>query len=247
MIATLNQLQRRLNLATGVDEVRLLDTLRTAAAQIERLAGRHFEPRVHTLTHTITHPTQIILQDDLLELDSITDEHGAITVTCLPYGQTPSSILQATQGFMAKTVSISGIWGWHNAWESAWRDSLDTVQTALLSDVATNIPVDDVEGADALNEAPRFQIGQLIRIDAEYMRVLGVQPDYAILQVERGVNGTTATTHVVDTPIYTYQPPVEVASLVVRWAAWLYREPDQRTLTGIPAALMKELASLRRI
>mgnify|MGYP006921593740 CR=1 FL=1 len=249
MIATLNQLQRRLNLDAGVDEERLTVALWAAATQIERLAGRHFEPRIKTLVHPVVCPTEILLRDDLLEVHTIVDNNGVVITdtTLIPQGDSAASVLQKDEGFSGELLNITGIWGWHDAWSTAWRDSQDTVQSASISPYALNIIIEDVLAPDILGETPRFMVGHLIRVDDEFMRVLAVDTANAILRVQRGVNGSTAVSHDEDTPIYTYQPPADIAALVVRWAAWLYREPDQRTPTGIPSALMKELAIVRRM
>jgi len=78
-IATLQQLQQYLNLSSGDDDARLIDALQTATTQMERLAGRRFCPRVASIDHTVDpdDPTELLLDDDLLALDSLTSNDGS--------------------------------------------------------------------------------------------------------------------------------------------------------------------------
>jgi hypothetical protein len=59
------------------------------------------------------------------------------------------------------------------------------------------------------------------------------------------VCGTSAAFHAQNTPVYTYQPPADIAALALRWAAWLYREPD--TAAALPDNLLEVLLPLRRV
>jgi hypothetical protein len=259
-IATLHQLRQRLGLAAAetADDARLLAALQAAAAQIERAAGRSFCPRVAAIPHSINpkYTTELLLDDDLLELTSLTNGDGSAIslndVLALP-AEGPIAVLRLTGGATfvwdetpLRAISVAGKWGWHDRWAEAWRNSADTVQNNPLSAGATTITVADADGADAENETPRFQVGHLLRIDSEYIRVLAVNTAANVLTVQRGAAGTTAASHTQNTAIHTYQPPLDAQMLHLRWAAWLYKEPDNRGFTSAPADLLKGLASLRR-
>jgi hypothetical protein len=142
---------------------------------------------------------------------------------------------------------VTGKWGWHDRWAEAWRSSSDTVQNNPLSSGATTITVADADGTDAENESPRFQVGHLLKIENEYLRVLAVNTATNVLTVLRGVNGTTAASHSQNTAISVYQPALDAMQLNLRWASWLYKEPDNRGFSSAPADLIKSLASLRRV
>jgi hypothetical protein len=144
-----------------------------------------------------------------------------------------------------ESISVSGIWGWHERWSSAWRLTNDTVQNSPLTASATTLTVTDADGPDSATELPRFQVGHLLQIDDEYLRVIGVNPVSNVLTVLRGVNGSAAVAHNLNAPIRTYQPPADVESLALRWAAWLYREPDTH-LTAEPLDLLDALDRLSR-
>jgi hypothetical protein len=258
-IATLDQLRRRLGLDSGADDARLLAALQAASAQIERLAGRRFTPRFATLEHNINprRVTELLLDDDLLALESLVCSDGTVippeNVLLLPDGDGPAGAIWLVGGRAftwaetpLRAAAVTGVWGW----SLAWRESGDTVQDAALTADDTIITVDDADAADIAGDSPRFQVGHLLRIGDEYVRVLAVivntQGDDT-LTVLRGVNGTQPAAHDQGTPIDTFQPAPDVEMLVLRWAAWLYKEPDSRTSGGLPPALVRDLAPLRRV
>lgn len=258
-LTTLDRLCRHLGIPVGTDDIRLLDAIQAATGQIERLSSRHFTPRVATRAHTITYPTELLLDDDLLELSAASLNDGSSIplsgILRLP-GEGPAGVLRLYNGHIFTwidtpllAVSVTGVWGWHDDWANAWRDSGDVVASTLDAS-STTVVVSQADGSDSAGESPRFQAGQLLKIEEEYLRVLAVTIDEMgadDLTVQRGVNGTTAAIHALNTPIATYQPAPDVESLVLRWAAWLYREPDGRVTGDVPFELMRALEPLRRL
>lgn len=261
-LATLHQLRLRLGLDPGPDDARLLTALESATSQLERHTARRFSPRHAALPHDVDrfNRTGLLLVDDLLRLDSLTNGDGHLippdTILALPGGDSPASVLLLIGGESftwttspRQALTVTGIWGWHDTWSLAWRDTSDAVRDDPLSSTAATVTVASVTGADSANQSPRFQVGHLLRIEDEYLRVLAVESvedGDDRLTVQRGVSGTTAASHAQDTPIFTYQPPADVAALVVRWAAWLYKEPDSRISAGLPPAFLREAEALRR-
>jgi hypothetical protein len=214
-INTLHSLRARLGLSASetADDTRLIYALGSAAAQIERATGRRFCPHRAALAHTITHPTQLLLDDDLLEIVSITNGDGSAvdlgSILALPSNPPHSGLLLIDGSSFVwddtreLAVTVTGIWGWHDRWSSAWRSSADTVQNNPLSSGATAITVADADAADAETESPRFQVGHLLKIEDEYLRVLAVNTSTNVLAVQRGANGTTPASHAQNTPIDT--------------------------------------------
>jgi hypothetical protein len=256
-LSTLHHLRARLNLGATetADDARLLNALEAAAASIERATGRRFSPHRGVRLHDYTSPVELLLEDDLLDLLAITNGDGA----AIPLGDVirlpdsvPHSVLRLTGSsaffYMRsplEAISVTGIWGWHERWSTAWRSTSDSVQNNPLTASSITLTVADADGADAIGEMPRFQVGHLLKIDDEYLRVIAVNTTSNILTVLRGVNGTSAAAHNQNTPISTYQPPADVEALALRWAAWLYREPDT-SLTAEPLDLLESLDSLQR-
>ena len=258
-LSTLYQLRERLGLASTdtADDARLLNVLQAAASQIERAAGRRFCPRRAALQHNYISSLEVLLDDDLLELISLTNGDGSTVnlndVIPVP-DEPPFSFLRLTgnSAFTWNTsplqaITVTGIWGWHDHPADMWRNTTDTVQNNPLSSAATTLTVVDADGADSEGQLPRFQVGHLLKIDSEYLRVTAVNTATNILTVLRGVNGTTAASHTLNTLIYTYQPPAELNTLALRWAAWLYKEPDTAALSNAVATLSDALTSLRRV
>ena len=261
VLATLYQLRQRLGLSAGDtdDDGRLLAALQAASAQIEQAAGRHFTPYIATIRHDVTHSRELLLDDDLLALDAITNGDGSsldtLEVMTVPESvfDGPASVLRLTGGQIftweetpQQAVAVSGIWGWHDRWSRAWRGSADSVVDDPLSAAAATLTVNDADGADSNLLSPRFQVGHLLRINEEYMRVLAVDAGTNTLTVLRGVNGTMASVHAQDAPIDVFQPALPVEMLCLRWAQWLYKEPDSRVFSAAPKPLAATLDSLRR-
>src|SRR5262245_18391586 len=183
---TLFALRARLGLAASetADDPRLIAALQAAAFQIERAAGRRFAPRKAALLHTITRSTELLLDDDLLELATLANGDGTTiplnNIILLP-DDAPAGglLLMAGSSFIwtqtpVQAVTVTGIWGWHDRWTTAWRDSSDSVQNNPLSSGSTTITVADADGVDSAGEAPRFQVGHLLKIESEYLRVIAV-------------------------------------------------------------------------
>ncbi|MFW5691078.1 MAG: hypothetical protein ACOCXZ_01145 [Chloroflexota bacterium] len=264
MIATLERLQAYLGLPvdaiTPAERARLMAALGAASAQIERLTRRRFTPRRAGLLHDIDpdRPDELLLRDDLLALDTLEDALGVIApgdvLALPPVGAAGALLVIGGRVFTwsrspLSAVMVTGVWGWHDDWSNAWRATVDTVMDDPLSAAAATLTVTDADGADSLGELPRFQVGQLLRAGDEYLRVLAVDADTNTLTVSRGANGTTATTHAAGTPLASYQPPPDVVALALRWAGWLYREPDADIGPdgqAVLPTLRAELAGLRR-
>lgn len=258
-ISTLDQLRARLGLAasdTG-DDPRLLAAAAAATAAIERAAGRRFLPRQKAIQHNYTSSLELLLDDDLLELTGLTNGDGSLIplndVIPVP-DEAPYGYLRLT-GSSAFTwytsplqaITVSGIWGWHDRPISMWRLSGDSVQNNPLTSGATTLTVTDADGVDDDSRFPRFQVGHLLRIENEYLSVTAVNTVTNVLTVQRAANGTTAASHALNTPIYTYQPPAELNALALRWASWLYKEADNVAFAVTPDVLIEALTPFRRI
>ncbi len=239
--ATLTQLRERLNVpADDTDnDGRLLVALRQATAQIDRYTARRFAPAIQTRRYDYQAMYALRLDIDLLELLTLTNSDGSAIdpgdVHLLPDGDGPKSVLQLDVSadtlfyfttLPGESIQVRGIWGTHDAWPEAWRGTADTVQDNPLSAGATAITVGDADGSDAAGLSPRFQVGQLLRIEDEYLHVTAVDTTANTVSAIRGVRGTTAASHAQSTTIAVYQPPWDVQALCLRWATWLYQQVD---------------------
>lgn len=267
--ATLTQFRARLGLPAGDAETdaRLLVALRQATAQIDRFTARRFAPVVQTRRYAFYDPHSLRLDLDLLELLAITNGDGQAippeVALLLPDGDGPrhAILLQPAAGVWfvpgenpAAAIAVRGIWGTHDAWSEAWRAAGDALAAALDA-AAGQVAVSDADGPDAAGVAPRFQAGQLLRLDDEYLHVTAVDPVTDMLSVIRGVRGTTAASHAGGTALEIYVPPEDVTALCLRWAAWLYQQADAAIGAGadwlyppdLPDDLRRLAAPLRYI
>ncbi|MGJ3238806.1 MAG: hypothetical protein ACFE0Q_08890 [Anaerolineae bacterium] len=233
------------------EDARLRDALIVASASIEQHTRRTFQPRLATLTHDINpHDVRaLVLKEDLLSLQALTNGDGQ-AITLGDVVQVASAVLRLTNGARFSYIShpegalsVTGIWGYHPQWAQAWRNSGDQVQDAPVSASASTLTVSDAIGGGL---SPRFQVGQLLRIGEEYLHVTAIDADMQQLEVERGVQGTSASEHAQSSPILIYQFPADVAQLTLRWALWLYREPDSFA-QHLPPILHASADGLRRV
>lgn len=121
-----------------------------------------------------------------------------------------------------EAIGITGIWGYRSRYEEAWVSANDVVQDNPLTSGATSLTVADADGADVFGVTPRFSIGQLLRIESEYLEVTGVNTTTNVLTVRRGVRGTTAVAHVQSTPISLWTPEPAINRAALKWAGYLY-------------------------
>lgn len=248
-IATLEDFRRRLNLAEGDrgsdDELRR--ALTEASHLIETATGRRYCPRIATLDlkPDRAEPRSLILPDDLLELHAVRDDGGALDladVGLLPaHDDEPASVLQLKPDASFRlslgsfgAVRVSGVWGWHDRWSQAWRDSGDRVRDATLSATATTITVEDSDGLDEDGARPRFQAGHLLRIGGEYLRLAAIDRASNQLTVLRGVGGTDAVAHPINTKIKTYAPAPAIRDLTLRYAELMVKSAGPLPLESSP-------------
>ena len=240
--ATLDQLRARFSVAPAdtSDDARLFSKLRAASAQIDRYTARTFAPVLATRLFDWRNANTILFRgEDLLLLQQLINGDGNVI--------DPAAIIQlggingplwgveinvAKGAFLnyittkTRALSVSGIWGWHDDYANAWKPSGDTVSVFSMTTADTTVTVNNVTGADGWGLVPRFQVGQLISIDTEYMQITSVNSGTGTLGVIRGTNGTLITVHIISAPISVYVPPVDVTEICLRWAAWLTRLED---------------------
>ena len=120
-------------------------------------------------------------------------------------------------------ISVEATWGYHEDYARAWVATLDEVEDAGgINATVQTLTVGDADGRDARYHT-RFAVGQLLRIEDEYLKVVVVNTSTNVLTVLRGVNGTTAATHAKDTAISSYAPMRNIEQAGLSLATWLYR------------------------
>lgn len=119
----------------------------------------------------------------------------------------------ATTGYFPagqRSVKITGIWGCTDDRNLMWEDSGDTSENNPLASSGTSLTVNDVDGADRWGITPRFQVGQLLKIESEYVEITATSPTGNTATIVRGLNGSTAASHAQNTTIYIWRPPADV-------------------------------------
>lgn len=257
-IATLYQFKRHLGIppANTNDDDRLLTVMRAATRHMEQQTLRHLQPYRASIAHDIDplFPADLLLTDDLLQLIRVEDGDGTINpddITMLPPEQ-PASLLRlngvyAWDGSPRDAVTVTGIWGWHNAPLEMWQSTGDAVNDMVLSATATTLTVSDADAPYADGQTPRFAVGALLQIEDEFLRVLAVDPTTNTLTVTRGAGNTIPAAHAQGTPIAVYRPPYHVLMTALRLGAYFYRQADAQKPDPLPLDVFRTLTGLRRI
>jgi len=186
------------------------------------------------------------LDKDLLAVNSFTTQNTGVSLTesthyylmnGKSYNESPYDRISMKSdgsypnllysGTVQRSQCVTGWWGYHEDWSNAWQSSGDALAAAISSTTATTFTVADSDGADVYGNTPRFKVGQLLKIDTEYMYLTTNTTGTNTLTVIRGVNGTTAATHAQSTTVYVYRPMREIEQAALRLSHWLYGQKDQ--------------------
>ena len=117
-----------------------------------------------------------------------------------------------------ESIVVSGLWCYRRDYPNAWVDSGDTVVNAGGIDAVERvIEVADVAGLDDNGLAPRFSIGQVIRVGNEMMVIMGIDAVDDELTVKRGALGSTKATHAEGAAIeaFTVEPDIVRATALI--------------------------------
>jgi hypothetical protein len=242
VIASTHDVRREMTDQTveDTDLQALYRTLRKVETRFVREVGYGFVPQRRTLTLYTPYAdgrvsgdgATLALRTPLLAATTVTNgAAGAVAASAYrletreTLGSTPYDAVTLTAGVWAWDgdipVTLEGIWGYHAAYDEAWLPSGDVVKTSL-ADSASELAVHDADGPDAWGETPRFCPGQLLQIEAEWLEVVAVDLETNTLTVRRGVNGSVAAAHDVDTAVAIWQADEEAVRAIARWTGLLF-------------------------
>ena len=197
----------------------LLSLIRSISRDIDDAAGgRKFFPRVETRYFDTPGDDQLDFDDDLLAVTTFTNgDASAITAYNLrPYNETPYHSLRLkqtsgiawlpdTDGNWERNLSVLGIWGWHRLYAHAWPDTTATLAAAITTTTATTFTC----------TTGIVKAGDLLKIDSEFIYASSVSVAGSdTVTCVRGVNGSTAATHVISSVLYRWWIP-EINQLCV--------------------------------
>ena len=223
---------------TTTDLAELLRVLNDGARRVDDYCDRPFFAELATRTYDGNGKTQLWLPDDLLTVTTLkVDDNGDGTYEITlavntdywlwPDNDTPKvridinpeSTLISTWPSGRRRVQIVGEWGYTNTTEL-----VASVTTEVLD--ASETGVDVTAGTD-------FSAGQTILVDSEQMYIASITTN--TLTVVRGVNGTTAATHVTSSVVRRYVYEEAVAGAALMWAGRLWKRRETADATTIVA------------
>lgn len=216
-----------LHLATGATPGLLYDSAKAAqnidflwqaiieaSAMVSNRLERRFTPYLRTESigiDALYDPRLLKLPDSALEVIGVTGGGGAPTVMVAPGA---SSFLLRTDADWTLSfrdrVEVEAVYGYHVNPAAAWQ----TVD-ASISFTANEV-------TKVVANASRYERGQLVRSDDEFMLITDIAINTNTLTLQRGINGTTATIHT-DKPLQVYQVMIDVAEITREIAAHLYK------------------------
>ena len=223
---------------TTTDNAEILRVLNDGARRVDDYCGRHFFCKLATNYYDGNGKPELWLPDDLLSVTTLKadDDGDGVYETTLtvstdywlwPDNATPKirvdinpeSTVLSTWPTGRKRIQIIGEWGYTNETElvaSVTTEALDTTETG----------VDVTAGAD-------FAAGQTILVDSEQMYISSIAAN--TLTVVRGVNGTTAATHLTSAVVRRYVYEEEVVGAALMWAGRLWKRRETADATTIVA------------
>lgn len=222
---TLTEIELQLEDDNATDRARLITMGYSASFIFAQLCRRTFIPFDAALSHDWTAEKHLRLEDDLLSLTSAVDNGGALTggeYVLKPNNRYPYTGIQLLNGRewehganRESAITITGTWGYHPNPSVMWANTT-TLSAAIASAGATTI---------AVTSAANFELLMYIKVGSEYMLITGISG--TTLTVERGVNGSTATTHLISVVVYRYQQLADITRAVAHLALYLYQTRDQ--------------------
>ena len=205
--------------------------------------GRIFFPRVATRLFSLLRTDYnwqirrtLKLDFDLLEVTTLLNGDGTTIATASYYLVSPnstpyhaivlreSSSIQwqfGSSGDSEYVISVTGIWGYHDDWASAF-----VSRSLLTGNMTSSVTTAGVTaGTGAI-----FSNGMLVKVGTEYMAVDSVATD--TLTVRRGVNGSAAAAHTTGDTVHQYMPMTAITEATKRIGLQAYRRFGQAMSGG---------------
>jgi len=195
----------------ATDDLVIEDLIEEASRFIDAETGRTFYPRVETRYHNAQDERELWLDDDLLEVISITNGDDTTIASTeynlVPRNDTPHYAITIKQssnetwdldssGNSEYVIDVAGFWGYHTEYsQRAWITGSTIDDSDTISTTSTTI---------GTASGTLFDAGQIIKIDNELARVTAVSTND--LTVVRGENGSTAAAHDDSSTVYIWSP-----------------------------------------
>ncbi len=227
---TVDDIKSTLGLTASTDDVLFRKIAEAGTALIEKYTGRKFN--IEHATKYFTGANRLWV-NDLLSVSTIKldeDASGSFETTLttsdyvlFPLNDFPKTHIEVTEygdygtfaNSVKKGVEIVGEWGYGDG-ESSSSFILESTTTSSLGATATTINM----------VSTNLSMGQTWLIDNEQVYSKFITGSTA--RVERGINGTSATSHVASSSIYTYQYPSDIWGACLNLAVAEYQNRDKK-------------------
>ena len=241
--------------ASTAQDTLITDFIKSTSREIDNISNRHFAPRVQTRNYTppisgIYDPrmgwasaygeTRGILpfDDDLLAITTLTNGDGS-AITSADYVLYPANEsakfgirlkstasviwLPDSAGQYEQVIALLGVWGYHEDYANAYLSAGTIADVAGISASATSYTASASHGIKA---------GQLLKMESEFVSASAVSSN--TITIVRGVNGSTAATHVTATAVSAWtNPSVEmVCRVAVQAQLQLKNNPIGETVSA---------------
>lgn len=210
-----------------------------ASRYIDSAAGRRFFPRVETRYFSVVPSPKLWLDDDLLEVITLTNGNGdaiaAASYNLLPRNEYPKyavQLLPSSNVYWQQdsssdgeyVIPLAGFWGYHEYYSTAWKAITTVVEVGDLNAVDTTFTVADASALDKTGS-------QLIKIDNELMTIA-----YTVLADvtvdKRGDNGSTGAIHTNGSTVYLYQYPADITEACLEIVNGIYKRRTGENVTA---------------
>lgn len=227
--------ERYLKAENAPDDTLILDFIREASKFADAASGRFFYPLIQTrkldAVADLRDDGSILALDwDCLSLTTITNGDAstisANNYVTEPRNDTPywavkllasSNLAWTYTSDPENAISIAAIWGYHADYANAWVDTGATLAAAISNTTGTTFTC----------TTAKLKSGMLVKIDSEFLYVSSVAPSTNdTITVVRGVNGSTAATHLISAPVSVWTVDPALQGVIWRAAAALYRLRD---------------------
>ena len=207
--------------ATGVsDDAQYLQMIQQASREIELIGRRVFYPYIAALKYDTPDDDTLLLSDDLLSITSLKNGDGS-TLTSSDYIAYPSNrtpiykiVNIGTIGWLLDSlgrkynaIEIAGVYGYIEHYADSWGLTGATLSAAIA----------DASTTSATCTTGKVKAGDLIQIETEWIYVSAVTISTSdTLTMIRGVNGSAAAAHSINTAISRYSVHPSIQSVCKR-------------------------------
>lgn len=192
------------------DDGIIADLINAASRFLDGATNRQYYPSIEARLYDIPSDRDLFLDGDLLEVIALTNgDTTSITSVdyllktqrpphwCISLRDTSNSVwTTSAEGSAEQVLSVNGVWGYHDQYaQRAW------LQVGTLSTAIT----DTTTLAFSATAGHTIEAGHILKIDSEYFNVVTAATN-TITPIKRGDNGSTAATHLINAPVYAWQP-----------------------------------------